>query len=120
MDLIEDPKAYGLPTFQEFQKDRDRWLGKKDDIMSVLDQGPTSFRKDLKRIKYRVQGLEMKGLEEVETMLGDFGYSTEEVADALYAASSGKIPSQAPKLKIKMDMIPNIAGTYDIVVDFFP
>lgn len=119
-DLIENPAAYGVPTFEQFKQNRDRWLGRDDDAMASLVDGPTMFRKDLVKMKFKVRGVDVGTPEQVETMLGDFGYSVSDIHEAMTCAARNRKPSVAPRLRLKMDMIPLGAGKYDVVVDFLP
>ncbi len=111
-DLAEDPKKYGLPTFAEFQKNPQLYRIRPDASMAILDRGPTKFRKDLGKVKYKVHGMDLGSQEMAETAILDAGYT---LAD-LEIGRDG----QKSKLKYEMKMIPQGAGKYDVEVNLLP
>ncbi len=111
-DLIANPKAYGLPSFEDFQRNPDLFRIRKDASMISLDRGPTSFRKDLGKVKYKVHGVDLKSQEEAETAILDAGYSLED----LELGRDGK----SSRLKYEMNMIPQGGGKYDVEVNLLP
>lgn len=38
-DIMENPTKYGLPTFEEFRANKEKWLGRKDDDIAAVDRG---------------------------------------------------------------------------------
>jgi hypothetical protein len=111
-DLQANPKAYGLPTFQEFFKNISLFRRRPDEAMAVLDRGPTKFRKDLGKVKYKIHGVELSSQEQAETAILDAGYTLED----LEIGRDG----QKSRLKYDMRMIPQGAGKYDVEVNFLP
>lgn len=109
-DLQANPKAYGLPTFQEFAKSRDKYMGRDDDAMVSITEGPKSFRKDLRKIIFKIHGVKIESEESVERILGDHGYGLVDI----------DLENRTSKLKRTINMIPQGAGKYDIEVDFLP
>ena len=77
-DLILAPHLYGLPTFEEFQRNPDRWKTRKDSTITKLTEGPEQFRKDLKKIRFFVNDLEVTE-DGVEGALADWGFSLEDI-----------------------------------------
>lgn len=72
-DVLEDPHSYGMPTFQEFAKNRERYMGREDDVLSSVDAGGILLKNRTKRIKYQVKGYRCDTLEEVERVCRDEG-----------------------------------------------
>jgi len=108
-DIIADPHKFGAPTFEEFAAMREKYLGRDDDAMIAITDGPKKFRKDLKKIKFQVHGLDMKE-EQVEKALGDHGYSLSDI----------DLENRNSKLKKEIQMVPLGGGKFDLVVNFLP
>lgn len=109
-DLMRDPTAYGVPTLQEFSRNRAKFFGHEDDDLISLFEGPVQYRKDLNKIKYQVYGCDIPSLEKVEAMMHDHGYTKADL----------DLKSRNPKLKRTMNMVPQGGGKYDVVVNFLP
>lgn len=112
-DLQADPKAYGLPTFEEYARQPDLWRTKKDASFSALDAGFTNSKMQnlLKKAKFKINGVSVPSLEYAERAILDHGYTIEDLK---------LTDGQKSKLKFNMNMIPQGAGKYDIEVDFLP
>ena len=65
-DLVRDPTSYGAPTFAEFKRDKEKYLGKRDDGFDQVDKGSGRLGKIAKKYKYEIEGRQCKTLEEVE------------------------------------------------------
>ncbi len=76
-DIFQDPHKFGAPTFEEFCRGRGRQ--RKDAQMIALTDGPNNFRKDLKKMRYFVHGVELPTEESVELMLADHGFTLEDI-----------------------------------------
>lgn len=113
-DLMADPHAYGLPTFEEFQKSPRQWRHRADQSMAALDAGfaANNLQKMLKKMKFKINGKSVPSLEYAERAILDHGYTLEDF-------ELGKTGSQS-KLKYEMNMKPQGAGKYDIEVNFLP
>lgn len=109
-DLARDPHSYGLPTLEEYAKVRDKMWGRDDDAMAAISDGPQWFRKDLRKIILKVNGLELASEEEVERALSDHGYSLADI----------DLENRQSKLKKTVDMIPQGGGKFDVVINFLP
>jgi len=109
-DLQANPNAYGVPTFEQFCREREKWMGRYDDSMATLSQGPTQFRKDLQKIIYQIHGVPLNSEEEVEKALADHGYTLADI----------DLEKRDSKLKKTINMHPKGGGKYDIVVNFLP
>lgn len=111
-DLMANPKAFGLPSFDDFKRNPQLYRRKSDDSMAILDRGPTKFRGDLQKVKYKINGVECGSQEMAETAILDAGYTLEDL-------EIGREGSQS-RLKYEMRMIPQGAGKYDVEVNFLP
>ena len=78
-DILANPNKFGAPTFEEFCANPSKWKKRTDDSMIMLTDGPEKFRKDLKKMKYFVNNLELGSEEEVERALGDAGFTLEDI-----------------------------------------
>jgi hypothetical protein len=38
-ELMEDPTKYGMPTFEEFRRNKEKYLGRPDDEVASVDRG---------------------------------------------------------------------------------
>lgn len=110
-DLMRDPNAYGIPTFEQYQRNRDKWNPgtHAEAAMESITAGPQKFRKDLNKIKLQVNGKEMVE-EQVERALSDFGYTLADI----------DLSNRASKLRKDIQMVPQGGGKYDLVVNFLP
>lgn len=109
-DIMADPNRYGAPTFDQFKNNYGAYQRRHDDAMTAISQGPSAFRKDLNRIIYQVNGVELLGEDAVEAALLDHGYSLQDI----------DIENRNSRLKKQIEMVPQGGGKYDIVVNFLP
>ncbi len=74
-DLIDDPKAYGLPTFQEYCKNLDKWRTDrpKTNRLATIDNSTTRHREVLEKQTYKVNGFKFKKLEHAEKAAESMG-----------------------------------------------
>ena len=96
----EELRKMGAPTFQEFKKNREKWVGRDDDVLARADKGGNINRVTKKHI-YEIEGHRCKSLEEVERV----------------AASKG-IPLR--ELDYQPKVIPGIGHKCDVLVKFVP
>lgn len=73
-DIVDDPKKYGMPTFQEFAKNPDAYRLSDDFMLGVIDAGDKNL-KEVKRHIYKVFGYKTKSLAEAERIARNHGYS---------------------------------------------
>lgn len=97
-DIVADPTKYGAPTFEEFRRSPERFLGRQDQILSSADKG-SKFLNNVQRHIYEIEGYRCKTIEEVERV----------------AASQG-IPLR--ELDYRPELIPQGGGRADILVKF--
>lgn len=78
-DVFDDPKKFGMPTFEEFKKNREKYLAPYDDVMRQVDRGSTHLSKITKKYFYEFEGCRCRSLEEVERIARDHGVSLQEL-----------------------------------------
>jgi hypothetical protein len=98
-DIFDNPHEYGLPTFEEFRKDPEKYLGRDDDRLAEVSRGGENIREIVQRHIYEIEGYRCKTLEEVERI----------------AANQG-IPLR--ELDYRPQVVPNSGGKCDILVRF--
>lgn len=89
-----------FPTFEEFKRNRHKYLGRDDDNLASVDRGSLVLKQVRKHI-YEIEGYRCKSLEEVERV----------------AASQG-IPMR--ELDYRPCIIPQSGHRCDILVKFVP
>lgn len=65
-DLLEDPRKYGAPTFEDFRKGKYLKPQSEDDKMGLLDNGPNRIRKQIRKMKWIVNGFLCETAEDAE------------------------------------------------------
>lgn len=98
-DTIDTLAKMGAPTFEEFKRHRERYMGRDDDVLSSVDSAGTMIKGYLKRVVYELEGYRCKSLEEVERV----------------AASQGIPLSQ---LEYRAVCVPQSSYTCDVLVKF--
>lgn len=90
-----------IPTFEEYKKNRSRFLGRDDETLIQADVGSTALAKQAVKYIYEIEGYRCRSLEEVERV----------------AASQG-IPMR--DLDYRPVAIPTVAGKCEVLVRFLP
>lgn len=72
-DVVQNPHHYGMPTFEEYVKNRDKYLGRKDDWFSAVDKGSSILSRRVKKHIYKVHGVTCESLEQAERIAGEMG-----------------------------------------------
>ena len=98
-DVMRDPTAYGMPTFDEFAKNPETLLGRDDDRLTEVERGSTNLNRVVKRYIYEIEGYRCKSLQEVERIAKSMGINLRE-------------------LDYQPQMEANTSGKYDIKVKF--
>jgi hypothetical protein len=70
-ELTENPAAFGVPTFEEFVKNKRKWMGSKEDMLEAIDRGDPMLK--LKH-KYFVENYRVDCLEQAERIALDMGF----------------------------------------------
>lgn len=97
-DIVDNPHKFGWVTFNEFKKNPEKWIGRKDDVLASADKGSHTLKSIRKHI-YEVEGYRCKGLEEVQKTAECMGIDLND-------------------LEMKPDMIQAGAGKFDVIVRF--
>lgn len=78
-EVMEDPKKFGLPSFDEFVKNPDTLFGREDERLQEVDRGSTNLNRVVKRYIYEIEGYRCKSLEEVERVARSMGLDLREM-----------------------------------------
>lgn len=72
--LLADPGRYGFCTFDDFRKNPAKW--KPDPLQSFtsVEQAGTLFKKNIKKMKYEIEGYACDTLEAVQMTARQMGY----------------------------------------------
>lgn len=99
--ILENPKDFGLPTFEEFRRSPDKWLGSWEDTFdSAYKSSQDKFlRSHIQRHIYEIEGYKCKTLEEVEKVARSQGIDLR-------------------SLDYRPEMIPQGGGKWDVKVVF--
>lgn len=98
-EILEDPHKYGMPTFEEFARNSEKYLGRDDDAFSQVDAGSRNLDRHVKRHVYEIEGYRCKSLEEVERVARSQGIALKE-------------------LEYEPELIPLGGGKCDILIKF--
>lgn len=82
-DALANPHLYGIPSFDEYCRNREKFVGKDDDVLSSVDQGGVLLKNRTKKIKYQIAGHRCDTLEEIERIAKNEGIA---IKDLQYAA----------------------------------
>jgi len=72
-DLIESPEKFGAPSFAQFKRNKDFWMGRDDDVLTQVDKGSRLINKGLKKYRFEIEGYRCKSLEELESVILNMG-----------------------------------------------
>jgi len=69
-DLAETPNKYGMPTFEQYVQNREKYNGRYDEVITSVDNGDklTGCRQ-----KYYVDNYRVESLEQAERIASDMG-----------------------------------------------
>lgn len=98
-EVMADPKAYGVPTFDEFAKNPNLLNEREDARFAEIERGSRQLDRHVQRHIYEIEGYRCKSLEEVERI----------------AAAQG-IPLR--ELDYRPEVIPLGGGKCDLLVKF--
>lgn len=98
-EVLENPHAFGMPSFEEFAQNPEKYMGRDDDKFSQADAGSQALGKHVQRHIYEIEGYRCKNLEEVERV-----------------ARSQGIPLR--ELDYQPEVIPTGAGKCNLLVKF--
>jgi len=80
-DLQNNPSAYGAPTFEEFKRSPEKYLGREDENLSAVDKGSAIFKDSnmVRRHVYEIEGHRCKSLEQVTRIAAEQGIPIREL-----------------------------------------
>lgn len=76
-DVINNPEMYGAPSFEEYVKNRDKYIKTADKTLAMLDESTQSFKDFLKEQVYYLDGVRAESLEHLQRMANSMGVSIE-------------------------------------------
>ncbi len=94
-----NPEAFGFPSFDSWQKNRDKWQGREDEILATADKGSELLNRTVSRHIYELEGYRCKNLEEVERIAQSQGIDLR-------------------KLDYRPQLVQAGAGKFDVIVRF--
>ncbi len=99
-DISEYLKKAGFPSFEEFSRNVEKYMGRDDDRLAEVDAGHgNALSKVVKKQTYEIEGYKCKTLEEVERIAKEKGIPLRE-------------------LDYRPQLIPLGAGKADVLVRF--
>lgn len=99
-DMLNNPKAYGLPTYEEFAANPEKWRKARESVFEMVDIGSTNGLKNyVVKHEYEILGYKCKTLEEVQRIADNEGL-------------------EVSKLEIKPEILPQGGGKCNILVRF--
>ena len=69
----------GLPTFEEFCKNREKYVGREDEDFGLIDRGSLHLKNVVQRHEYEIEGVRCKNLEQVEKRAREMGIPIREL-----------------------------------------
>ena len=69
-DLEQNPNKYGMPTLDEFSRNREKYMGREDDEIAAIDAGDPALGC---RQKYYVEHYRVDSLEQAQRIALDMG-----------------------------------------------
>jgi hypothetical protein len=78
-DIIENPAKYGAPTFEQYCANREKYLGRKDEILGVVSAGSRVLGNVIMKQEYEISGYKCRTLEEVERVANSEGIPLNEL-----------------------------------------
>lgn len=98
-EMFDNPEEFGLPTFDEFAKNRDKYMGTDEDRLLEVERGSQTMRRQVSRHVYEIEGYRCRSLEEVERIAKEQGIPLRELDYRPQKISAG-------------------AGKFDLIVRF--
>lgn len=72
-DLLENPTKFGLPTLEQFARNKDKWKIDPDQTLKAIDAGSKNLERHVSKHVYFVLGHKCDSLEKAEQVAQDFG-----------------------------------------------
>ena len=78
-DIAANPEKYGAPTFEDFCRNRDKYIARDDSSLADVDNGSNRLGRIAKKYIYEIEGYRCKTLEEVEKVAACQGIPLKEL-----------------------------------------
>lgn len=78
-EMFDNPEDFGLPTFEEFARNREKYMGREDDRLCEVERGSQTMRNRVSRHVYELEGYRCRSLEEVERIAKEQGIPLKEL-----------------------------------------
>lgn len=88
-DIFENPKKYGCPTFEEYKRNREKYLGHYD-MLGYIDKGSANLAKYVQKHKYEIEGYRFDKLEQVEAFAKDWNIPLQDFTAECIPQGGGK------------------------------
>jgi hypothetical protein len=98
-EFSANPEKFGFPTFDRWEKEREKFISRDDDILASADKGSELLSRSVKRHVYELEGYRCKNLEEVERVAREQGINLK-------------------GLDYRPQLVQAGAGKYDVIVRF--
>ncbi len=98
-EIFDNPEDFGMPTFDEFCRNREKYMGRDDDRLTEVERGSVTMRNSVKRHVYELEGYRCHSLEEVERVALNQGI-------------------QLRELDYRPQVVQAGAGKFDLIVKF--
>jgi hypothetical protein len=78
-DIMRNPEKFGMPTFDEYCRNPDKYKIREDEILSVVSDGVDILRNAVVEQVYHIKGYKVKTLEKIESIAKDLGWEMTEL-----------------------------------------
>lgn len=78
-DIMSDPTRFGLPTFDDFKKYPEKYLGHLEDLLSCLDKGSELLGGYIRKHVAYVEGYRVRSYEEAQRILRSMGIREDQI-----------------------------------------
>ena len=78
-DVMSDPTRFGLPTFDNFKKNPERYLGQVEDLLSCLEKGSEILGGYVRKHIAYVEGYRVRSYEEAQRVLRNMGIREDDI-----------------------------------------
>jgi hypothetical protein len=79
VDLAKMAESVGFPTFDEYCKNPEKYLGRDDAALAEVENGSTQLNRTVQRHIYEIEGYKCRNLEEVERIATSMGIKLKEL-----------------------------------------
>lgn len=78
-DVLSNPEYYGLPTFDQFKNNYEKYMGRDDDILAQASNGSKLLKNVEKKYRFELLNYRCDTLEEVERIAKEQGIPLKEL-----------------------------------------